>query len=64
MHVFLDENGRNTTDDYGLLWNRCFRTVAAIAEQFNDEKGLVWPANMAPYQVHLIPVNMKDDISS
>ena len=25
------------------------------------KKGLVWPANMAPYQVHLIPVNMKDE---
>ena len=22
--TFLDENGRNTTDDYGLLWYRCF----------------------------------------
>jgi prolyl-tRNA synthetase len=37
------------------------RTLAAVAEQFNDEKGLVWPANLAPYQVHLIPINMKDE---
>lgn len=36
------------------------RTVAAVAEQFNDDKGLVWPANIAPYQLHLIAVNMKD----
>jgi prolyl-tRNA synthetase len=36
------------------------RTVAAIAEQFNDENGLVWPANIAPYQLHLIAINMKD----
>ena len=37
------------------------RTVAAIAEQFNDEKGLVWPKSVAPFHVHLIPVNMKDE---
>jgi prolyl-tRNA synthetase len=37
------------------------RTLAAVAEQFNDEKGLVWPKNLAPYQVHLIPINMKDE---
>jgi prolyl-tRNA synthetase len=36
------------------------RTVAAVVEQFNDENGLVWPANIAPYQLHLIAVNMKD----
>ena len=42
-------------------WVRNSRTLAAVAEQFNDEKGLVWPANLAPYQVHLIPINMKDE---
>ena len=59
--VFLDENGRTQPMIMGCYGIGVSRTVAAIAEQFNDEKGLVWPANMAPYQVHLIPVNMKDD---
>ncbi len=59
--VFLDENGRTQPMLMGCYGIGVSRTVAAIAEQFNDEKGLVWPANMAPYQVHLIPVNMKDD---
>ena len=59
--VFLDENGRNQPMIMGCYGIGVSRTVAAIAEQYNDEKGLVWPANMAPYQVHLIPVNMKDD---
>src|SRR5690606_16131044 len=36
------------------------RTLSAIAEQYNDENGLVWPTNIAPYHVHVIPVNMKD----
>ncbi len=59
--VFLDENGRTQPMIMGCYGIGVSRTVAAIAEQFNDEKGLVWPANMAPYQVHLIPVNMKDE---
>jgi prolyl-tRNA synthetase len=37
------------------------RTVAAIAEQFNDENGLLWPEAVTPYQVHVIPVNVKND---
>ena len=36
-------------------------TMAAVAEQFNDEKGLVWPVSVAPFDVHLIAVNMKDE---
>ena len=59
--VFLDENGRTQPMIMGCYGIGVSRTVAAIAEQFNDEKGLVWPTNIAPYQVHLIPVNMKDD---
>lgn len=59
--VFLDENGRTQPMIMGCYGIGVSRTVAAIAEQYNDEKGLVWPANMAPYQVHVIPVNMKDD---
>ncbi len=35
--------------------------MAAIAEQFNDENGLVWPKAVAPFHVHVIPVNMKSD---
>lgn len=59
--VFLDESGRTQPFIMGCYGIGVSRTLAAIAEQFNDEKGLVWPVNIAPYQVHLIPVNMKDE---
>lgn len=59
--TFLDENGRSQPMIMGCYGIGVSRTLAAVAEQFNDEKGLVWPANLAPYQVHLIPVNMKDE---
>ena len=59
--TYLDENGRSQPMIMGCYGIGVSRTVAAIAEQFNDEKGLMWPVNIAPYQVHLIPVNMKDE---
>ncbi len=58
---FLDENGRNQAMIMGCYGIGVSRTLAAVAEQFNDENGLVWPKDLAPYDVHLIPVNMKDD---
>ncbi|MBA9024833.1 MULTISPECIES: proline--tRNA ligase [Bacillaceae] len=59
--VYLDENGRNQPMIMGCYGIGVSRTLAAVAEQFNDEKGLLWPTNLAPYQIHLIPVNMKDE---
>ncbi len=59
--MILDENGRQKPMIMGCYGIGVSRTVSAIAEQFNDEKGLMWPVNIAPYQVHLIPVNMKDE---
>jgi prolyl-tRNA synthetase len=36
--------------------------MAVIAEIYNDEKGLVWPESVAPFQYHLIThLNSKDD---
>lgn len=59
--TFLDENGRSQPMIMGCYGIGVSRTVAAVAEQFNDENGLVWPKNVAPYHIHLIPVNMKND---
>ena len=41
--VYLDENGKTKPMIMGCYGIGVSRTVAAIAEQFNDEKGLVWP---------------------
>lgn len=56
----LDENGRTKPMIMGCYGIGVSRTMAAVAEQFNDENGLVWPTNTAPFDVHLIAVNMKD----
>ena len=44
---------RITMGSYGIGVSRA---VAAIAEQSADDSGLVWPASIAPYDVHLVPV--------
>ncbi|MDE3838552.1 proline--tRNA ligase [Bacillus methanolicus] len=59
--VYLDENGKSQPMIMGCYGIGVSRTLAAVAEQFNDENGLVWPANIAPFQVHVIAVNMKDE---
>lgn len=59
--TYLDENGRTQPMIMGCYGIGVSRTLAAVAEQFNDENGLVWPAQIAPFAVHLIPINMKDD---
>jgi len=58
---YLDENGRTQTMIMGCYGIGVSRTLAAIAEQFNDENGLVWPVAVAPFQLHLISVNPKND---
>jgi prolyl-tRNA synthetase len=59
--TYLDENGKAKPMIMGCYGIGVSRTLAAVAEQFNDEFGLVWPSNIAPYQLHLIAVNMKDE---
>ena len=59
--LFLDENGRNQPMIMGCYGIGVSRLVAAVAEQYNDDKGLVWPKQLAPFHVHVIPVNMKND---
>ncbi|AVM00428.1 proline--tRNA ligase [Gordonia iterans] len=56
----LGENGkpvRVTMGSYGLGVSRM---VAVLAEQLHDDKGLVWPREVAPFDVHLVIAN-KDE---
>lgn len=59
--TYLDENGKSQPMIMGCYGIGVSRTLAAIAEQFNDDSGFVWPINIAPFDVHLIPINLKDE---
>lgn len=58
--TFLDENGRSQPLIMGSYGIGVSRLLTAIAEQQADENGLVWPENIAPYTIHVIPVNTKN----
>jgi prolyl-tRNA synthetase len=60
--TFLDENGRTQPMIMGCYGIGVSRTLAAIIEQFNDENGIVWPESVAPFQIHIIPVNVKNEL--
>ncbi|MFC4320146.1 proline--tRNA ligase [Litchfieldia salsa] len=59
--TFLDENGRSQPMIMGCYGIGVSRTLAAVAEQFNDENGLIWPTNLSPYEAHVIPINAKKE---
>ncbi|MDP3208257.1 MAG: YbaK/EbsC family protein, partial [Rhodoglobus sp.] len=50
----LDENGKLVTVTMGSYGIGVTRIMAVIAEANNDEKGLIWPKNVAPFDVHVI----------
>lgn len=57
----LDSNGRQTPVIMGSYGIGVSRLLSAIAEQYADDKGLVWPATVAPFDLHIIPVQVKND---
>lgn len=57
----LDNNGRQTDVIMGSYGIGVSRLLSAIAEQKADEDGLVWPASVAPFDIHIVPINMKDE---
>jgi prolyl-tRNA synthetase len=50
----LDENGKLVTVTMGSYGIGVTRILAIIAEENNDENGLIWPASVAPFDVHVI----------
>jgi len=50
----LDENGKLVTVTMGSYGIGVTRIMAVIAEANNDDKGLIWPAEVAPFDVHVI----------
>lgn len=55
----LDNNGRLVDVIMGSYGIGVSRLLSAVAEQTADDNGLVWPDSIAPFDVHVIPVNAK-----
>jgi len=55
----LDEQGKDIPMEMGCYGIGVSRIVAAAIEQNNDDNGIIWPNAIAPFQVALLPMNMK-----
>jgi prolyl-tRNA synthetase len=53
---YLDESGVEQSIWMGSYGIGPARTMAAIAEQSHDERGLIWPASVSPYDVWITPI--------
>lgn len=53
----LDDNGREVSPIMGCYGIGITRFVAAIIEQNHDDDGIVWPAPVAPWDVHIVALN-------
>ena len=57
MHVtFLAKDGKPAEPTMGCYGIGVDRTLASIIEKNNDEKGIIWPMSVAPFQVCIVPI--------
>jgi prolyl-tRNA synthetase len=60
--AYLDEQGKERIIVMGTYGIGVGRTVAAAIEQYYDKDGIIFPMPIAPFQVLILPVNMKVDL--
>jgi prolyl-tRNA synthetase len=59
--MYLDQEGQQHPITMGCYGIGVGRLLAAAIEQNHDERGIVFPAPIAPYQVHMVGLNMTDE---
>lgn len=58
---FTDKDGKQKPYYMGCYGIGVGRTMATVVEVYHDDKGIIWPENIAPYTVHLIGLNSEDE---
>ena len=61
--TFIDEDGREKPLVMGSYGIGPGRIMAAVVEQSHDENGIVWPAAIAPYDVHVVALTGAEEIA-
>jgi len=62
--MYVDAEGNEKPFVMGSYGIGITRTAQAAIEAFHDEKGIIWPKTIAPYDFHIIPINMEDEQQS
>ena len=58
---FLDEDGEQKPYTMGCYGIGISRIIMAAIEQRHDEAGIIWSKNLAPFDIHIVPVDMKNE---
>lgn len=58
---YVDEKGQENNIVMGCYGIGVSRTMASAVEQNHDENGIIWPLQIAPYQVIIVPVSVTDE---
>ena len=58
--TYIDKDGKEKPYYMGCYGIGIGRTMATIVEKFHDERGIIWPESVTPFQVHLIGLDLKD----
>ena len=62
--TFLDEDGQEKTIVMGSYGIGPGRVMAAAVEQFHDERGIIWPKEIAPYDVHVVVIKGAEEMGA
>ncbi len=62
--MFADQNGEQASIFMGSYGIGVTRVMGVIVEKFADDKGIVWPVNIAPYKVYLARLGEDDAVVS
>lgn len=57
---FLDASGKGRHMIMGCYGIGISRLLSAVVEQNHDDQGIIWPVTLAPYQVHILVMSIKD----
>ncbi|GIP27097.1 proline--tRNA ligase [Paenibacillus sp. J23TS9] len=61
---FTNADGREELMIMGCYGIGVSRLMSAVAEQYQSETGILWPLQLSPFQVHIIPVSMKNEVQT
>jgi prolyl-tRNA synthetase len=61
---FLDRNGQKQFPVMGCYGIGISRAMGVIVEKFNDERGIIWPEEVAPFQVYLISIGKDEEANA
>jgi prolyl-tRNA synthetase len=63
-YKFIDKDGKEKPIYMGCYGIGSSRIMGVIVEKYHDDKGIIWPETVAPYQIYLVGLDLKDEAIS